>query len=82
MKKKESKYKVGDRIKIRSREWYDLHKDINGNVCAGCEWIFNPCTALVCGRVLTISRINCLGWYEVEEEAVFIHEGMIEGIVL
>lgn len=30
MKKKESKYKVGDRIKIRSREWYDLHKDING----------------------------------------------------
>lgn len=41
MKKKESTYKVGDRIKIRSREWY-----------------------------------------EVEEEAVFIHEGMIEGVVL
>ena len=74
------KYKVGDRVQIKRLDWHNEYKDMNGNVFCGCEQIFNPCTALHCGQVLTIKHINCLGWYEVEEEAVFIKDGMIEGL--
>ena len=75
------KYKIGDRVRIKSTDWYNEHKDVNGNVCWGYLEIFNPCTARHCGQVLTIKHINCLGWYEVEEEAVFVHDGMIEELV-
>ena len=50
------KYKVGDKVKIKSRGWYNSSKDKNGAVY--CHDIpFVKSMSKFCGKTLTINRL-------------------------
>lgn len=60
------KYKVGDKVRIKSKEWWDAQpKDEHGNVCCGND-IFIKAMTEVCGRNATISECN-KGFYYISE---------------
>ena len=77
------KYKVGDKVRIRSKEWYDKHKDANGEIRGA---FFDKDRAKLCG---TIQKITNGGFvygsggiiYSVEDAYEFIGEEAIEGLV-
>lgn len=51
------KYKVGDKVKIKSREWYEEYKSQCGAIkCKGA--CFVPEMAQYCGRTATIIAIG------------------------
>ena len=47
------KYKVGDKVKIKSLDWYNQNKDENGFVHCGNR-IFDNYMSVFCGSVVTI----------------------------
>lgn len=51
------KYKVGDKVKIKSIEWYNENKNEGGFV-VGSEEIFTNGMAELCGKVATIICVN------------------------
>lgn len=60
------KYKVGDKVVVKSKAWYDENKDENGNV----QMKFNSFVdsmAELCGKTVTISEIYNKG-YRIKEE--------------
>ena len=77
------KYKVGDKVRIRSKEWYDKHKDANGEIRGA---FFDKDRAKLCGTIQTIANggfIDGFGVtiYAVEDAYEFIGEEAIEGLV-
>jgi hypothetical protein len=51
------KYKVGDKVRIKSLDWYNANKDENGRVY--CDYIgFCKEMTKYCGKVLTIMTIG------------------------
>lgn len=76
------KYKVGDKVRIRGKEWYDKHKDANGEIRGA---FFDKDRAKLCG---TIQKITNAGFvcgsgviiYSVEDAYEFIGEEAIEGL--
>ena len=76
------KYKVGDRVRIKSLDWYNMHCDDAGNVDCGCE-IFEKDMKPYLGKVFTIHRIVDNSKYEMEEAFDFFlfTDEMIEGLV-
>ena len=77
------KYKVGDKVRIRGKEWYDKHKDANGEIRGA---FFDKDRAKLCGTIQTIANggfIDGLGVtiYAVEDAYEFIGEEAIEGLV-
>ena len=51
------KYKVGDKVRIKSLDWYNKNKDENGRVY--CSYIgFSKEMTKYCGKVLTIMTIG------------------------
>lgn len=55
--------KVGDKVKIKSREWYEKWKDSEGDVSfSGSGCCFVPNMANLCGRIFSVdSVINFIG---------------------
>ena len=55
--------KVGDKVKIKSREWYEKWKDSEGDVSfSGTGCCFVPNMANLCGRIFSVdSVINFIG---------------------
>ena len=64
----ELKYKVGDRVRIKSIDWYNKNKDSNGNVVFSSKvfhfcWrenvrtVFTKDMAKFCGKVVTIETV-------------------------
>lgn len=52
------KYKVGDKVRIKSKEWWNAQpKDADGDVTCNEEW-FTRYMAEYCGKVATISHID------------------------
>lgn len=49
-------YNVGDKVKIKSLEWYKANKDKNGAVYCG-DIPFVRSMSKYCGKVLTIDRV-------------------------
>ena len=76
------KYNVGDKVRIKSLDWYNMHCDDAGNVDCGCE-IFEKDMKPYLGKVFTIHRIVDNSKYEMEEAFVFFlfTDEMIEGLV-
>lgn len=60
------KYNVGDRVVVKSLEWYNRHKDRNGNVNVPQCFVFSM--TKYCGRVMTICRVYEGSSYRVEED--------------
>ena len=76
------KRNIGDRVRIKSLDWYNMHCDDAGNVDCGCE-IFEKDMKSYLGKVFTIHRIVDNSKYEMEEAFDFFlfTDEMIEGLV-
>jgi hypothetical protein len=72
------KYKVGDRVVVKSLEWYNRHKDRNGNV--NVPQCFVSGMSRFCGQVLTISHVYPHSCYHVIEAGFSWSDEMFEGL--
>ena len=52
----ESKYKVGDKVRVKSLEWYNSNKDINNNIGKDGQ-TFLGCMSKYCGKEYEIYNI-------------------------
>lgn len=59
------KYYVGDKVRIKSREWYEAKKDDRGEIELGIELMTEE-MAEYAGREATIVRIDIRGDYELD----------------
>lgn len=64
------KYKVGDKVKIKSLDWYNANRDYNGNVECGFYYFIEEMTKY-CGKILTIGDVY-RNEYELQEGENFI----------
>lgn len=77
------KFKVGDKVRVKSIEWYNENKDGNGEIIAkeGQKFgVFHPNMRSWCGDVIKINSIincgyranNCWRWYDwmIEDDVV------------
>lgn len=74
-------YKIGDKVKIKSLDWYNQNKDENGFVHCG-DRVFDNYMSVFCGSVVTICGVGIYG-YGIQED---MHcrtwaEDMFEGLV-
>ena len=79
------KYKVGDRVRIKSLDWYNENKDKEGNVPlnmnTNSKYNFIKIMLGLCGKVMTISRVNIYSYDMVEDNGeYFWTDEMIEGL--
>lgn len=72
------KYNVGDRVVVKSLEWYNRHKDRNGNV--NVPQCFVSGMSRFCGQVLTISDVYPGNCYCVKEAGFNWTDEMFEGL--
>lgn len=75
------KYKVGDKVRIRSRKWYDKNKDSNGNITFDIDVHFSPKMQCILGKVFTIKKVY-ESWYDLNETFYSVTNDMIEGLVI
>lgn len=76
------KYKVGDKVRVNSIDWYNKNKDKTGDVPCG-EYDFVSHMTVFCGKILTIDVDFEDGTYLMKEDTdgfVFADE-MFEGLV-
>ena len=76
------KYKAGDKVKIKSLEWYNQNKDEDGFVYCG-DRVFDDYMSVFCGSVVTIRGIYHTG-YDIQEDMqcrTWTNE-MIEGLAV
>lgn len=61
------KYNVGDRVRIKSLDWYNKNKDEDGNIDINHDFTFYADRSRYCGKVFTIVEVfdNC---YAVKED--------------
>ena len=64
------KYKVGDRVRIKSLDWYNANRDYNGNVECGFYYFIEEMSKY-CGMILTIGEVY-RNEYELQEGENFI----------
>ena len=75
-------YNVGDKVRIKSLDWYNENKDEDGDVSCG-DYIFVSYMLAFCGKTLTIDVVFEDGTYLMKEDTdgfIFTNE-MIEGLV-
>ena len=89
----ELKYKVGDKVRIKSIDWYNENKDSNGNVVFSSKvthfsWrenvrtVFTKDMSKFCGKVVTIETVWTVNYSIVEGTNIdYFTDGMIEGLV-
>lgn len=80
------KYKVGDRVQIKSIDWYNKNKDKDGNIplidYTNSNYNFTERMRGLCGKVMTISSANSHYYDMVEDNGeYFWTDEMIEGLV-
>ena len=77
------KYKVGDKVRIKSIDWYNENKGVLGNVeCGDALMTFEK--ARFCGKIVTISSISDVtDTYKIDEDNEIYDwtDEMIEGLV-
>src|SRR5574344_823144 len=61
----ESKYKVGDKVRVKSLEWYNFNKDENGDVLPHDDkhLFFPKEMSEYCGKELEVRCVNPNGEY-------------------
>ena len=72
---KQSKYKVGDTVKIKSEKWYDDNAFVSGNVypvgIIGETNYFIPEMCEYCGKTAKITKIVKSNWYVLDLDDIF-----------
>ena len=89
----ELKYKVGDRVRIKSIDWYNKNKNSNGDVVVlnkvphfswyeNVRTVFTKDMAKFCGKVVTIEIVWTVNYSIVEgTHRDYFTDEMIEGLV-
>ena len=87
------KYKVGDKVRIKSLDWYNKNKDSNGNVVfssivshfcwrENVRTVFTKDMTRFCGKVVTIETVWSVNYSIVEGTNIdYFTDGMIECLV-
>lgn len=82
------KYKAGDRVKIKSLDWYNENKNKQGNTSFPCQVgvAFTSEMSFFCGQIVTITQIEDIKdreFYHIrEDKGVYVWaDEMIEGLV-
>lgn len=60
------KHKVGDKVRIKSKEWYEENKDEDGDVQCG-ETLFVDSMARYCGNTATITSVDRIYRLDIDE---------------
>lgn len=77
----ELKYKVGDRVRIKSIDWYNENKNKYGNIICG-YMPFTSEMSIYCGEALTICDIKDeFSYYHMKKCEYMFTDEMIEGLV-
>ena len=86
------KYNVGDKVRIKSIDWYNKNKDSNGNVvfsskvthfswCENVRTVFTKDMSKFCGKVVTIEIVWTVNYSIVEgTHRDYFTDEMIEGL--
>ena len=74
------KYKVGDKVRIKSIDWYNENKDEYGYIDCGSRAFFTKMSDW-CGKIVTIKEICKTNCYHLEEYGFDWTDEMIEGLV-
>ena len=75
------RYKRGDRVKIKSLDWYNKNKDQHGRVACGYH-VFTEDMSKFCGCTMIVCNITNLGVITMGGSASYWTDEMIEGIVV
>lgn len=70
--------KVGDKVKIKSLEWYERWSNVHGEVRVGC--VFIELMKDYCGRTMTISEVSPLGNYRFKGVDYYFSLDMFEEV--
>lgn len=74
------RFKVNDRVRVKSLEWYNDNKTESGNVKGGIPFIKEM--TIYCNQVLTISEISGNGYHTRETGCqIYWNDDMFEGLV-
>ena len=74
-------YKIGDRVKIKSLDWYNKNKDQHGRVACGYH-VFTEDMSKFCGCTMIVCRRSNLGVMNMGGSASYWTDEMIEGIAV
>lgn len=72
------KYKVGDRVVVKSLDWYNENKDSVGTVRVPCAFIREMST--YCGKIVTIRSVSAVSYRTVEGCGYAWSDEMFEGL--
>lgn len=75
------RYKRGDRVKIKSLDWYNKNKDQHGRVACGYH-VFTEDMSKFCGYTMIVSSRTNLGVMTMGGSASYWTDEMIEGIAV
>lgn len=83
---KRLKYKEGDRLLVKSHEWYDSNKDCYGEITFENpygldDFVFTKDDAKWCGKVMTVSYLTTDGYVLVEDDGYIWCDEMFEKLV-
>ena len=74
------KYKVGDKVRVKSLEWYNMNKDEFEKIRCNTAY-FQPTMSKLCDSILTIKNIDkFINAYIVEENSYYWTDDMLEGL--
>lgn len=73
-------YKIGDRVRIKSLDWYNENKDQHGRVACGYH-LFTEEMSKFCGCTMIVCNITILGVMTMGGSASYWTEDMFEGLV-
>ena len=73
------KYKVGDRVKVKSLDWYNKNKNEHGEIICGAQMFVDE-MSVHCGEVLTIKKIVFDDSYFMKDKGYLWTDEMIEGL--
>ncbi len=80
--KNKMEYRVGDKVRIKSLDWYNENKDEDGYIYDG-SYTFFPCMSKFCGKTFEIAKVhsNCYNVKELCAKTLDWTDEMIEGLV-
>ena len=75
------KYKPGDRVRVKSLDWYNTNKNSEGTIIFNGFRIFDEDMSKFCGKVVTIESYNSRWYYydiKEDEKVNFWYDEMFE----
>ena len=72
------KYNIGDKVRIKSLDWYNKHKNETDDIeCSNNIWFYREMSKF-CGKVMTISHVRVDYYTMVEDLVGYWTDEMIE----